>query len=365
MGAGKGWSSEETVFACRAYQTASEDPRKGNGKKKDVFAAQVLEVYNSLIGLCRVDNGTPMYNDRTGEAIIQRCRKARCECIKFEGIVNSIKARDPTGSPTDEQIERAALAVYNGEANLSQMYSYFTDRTKDAGSAFVFYDSLKFFRTTHTWKMISVSKSKNVALHQPQAPTVSPSENEDTVVANDEASQSLAKVNFESPSPQLSHPPSQSPTPTRPSGTKRSIDNAKQMLALHKGAEAIEKMAEASRKRTKIAQEMLELDKQKSMVALFSMPGTDEGIRKEFMRLAQMRALSELQSKISPGTPTSMANSSPSSQSMAESLTISPVTTFAGSTPSAFADGADLAQQAAHSPQQSSDGDAHFPLTQT
>lgn len=297
MGTGKGWTQEETVLACRAYQSASEDPRKGSGKKKDLFTAQVLSKYNDLVRVLRSENLMCTYPDRTGEAIIQRFRKARCECVKFEGIIKSMKSRDPTGSPTDEQFERAALAVYNGEATISQMYTYFRDRTVDAGVDFQFSEALKFLRSTYTWDMVSASKSNRSTTPTSVAHDVDGFQQQ--LVSSTET---VEQPNGEIQSPEISQPPSaipsQSATPTeskvRPAGTKRALENAKQMLALHKGAEAIEKMAEASRKRTKIAEQMLALDKQKSMVTLFSMPGTDEGMRMEFMRVTQMRALSEL-----------------------------------------------------------------------
>lgn len=63
----------------------------------------------------------------TGEDILQRYKKIRCDCIKLEGIIMSINAKSPTGSPAEEDTFRAATAVYNGEANISNMYGYFDD----------------------------------------------------------------------------------------------------------------------------------------------------------------------------------------------------------------------------------------------
>lgn len=65
-------------------------------------------------------------------------------------------------------------------------------------------------------------------------------------------------------------------------------------LEISKGAEAIEKMAESSRKRAKVAEELLKIDKQKSLMALFSMEGTDPSMKKQFLELAQQNALKEL-----------------------------------------------------------------------
>lgn len=103
MGTGKGWSQLETAIACRAYQTASKDHRKGSGKKKELFTAQVLEIYETHIKLPRMTNETSSYPALIGEEIIQRFRKERCECIKFEGIIKSIKERKPTGSLSKDQ----------------------------------------------------------------------------------------------------------------------------------------------------------------------------------------------------------------------------------------------------------------------
>lgn len=67
---------------------------------------------------------------------------------------------------------------------------------------------------------------------------------------------------------------------------------------MHKGAEGIEKLAEASLKRTKIAEEMLQIDKQQSMIALFSMPGTESSVQRRFIELSQMKALENLEGEL-------------------------------------------------------------------
>ena len=68
----------------------------------------------------------------------------------------------------------------------------------------------------------------------------------------------------------------------RPVGTKRALEISKQVLALHKGAEAMEKLAEASQKRTKLAVNLIEIDKQNSLVALFSMSETNPNLKKNY-----------------------------------------------------------------------------------
>ena len=59
-------------------------------------------------------------------------------------------------------------------------------------------------------------------------------------------------------------------------------------------------MAEASRKKTKIAEEALSIDKQKSLISLFSMADTDPEVRKRFLHLSQLQALAELETNCDP-----------------------------------------------------------------
>lgn len=157
MGTGKGWSAEESAAACKAYIKASEDSRQGSGKKKDVFEGEVLVAYTELL-TAMLEDDEKSYTERTGDAIIQRCRKARCECLTFECIVAAIKAKKPTGAPNENEIERDDLAVYNGESIIGNMYTFFMDATIDLGPPFVFKDALEYLRTTSTWYLVLLSK---------------------------------------------------------------------------------------------------------------------------------------------------------------------------------------------------------------
>lgn len=74
--------------------------------------------------------------------------------MKFEGIISSIKARGPMGSPRDDDIERAVLAIYNCEGTVGKMYTFMRSQTADVGPKFVFRSSLSFFQTTYTWDYV-------------------------------------------------------------------------------------------------------------------------------------------------------------------------------------------------------------------
>lgn len=54
-------------------------------------------------------------------------------------------------------------------------------------------------------------------------------------------------------------------------------------------------MAEDSQKHTKVAQNLFEVVKQHYMMQLFSMPGTDQNLRRRFMIASQRKALESLE----------------------------------------------------------------------
>lgn len=58
-----------------------------------------------------------------------------------------IRAKKPTGAPTEEDFIRAATAVYNSEENSSNMYTYFQDGDLDVGTKFEFVGTHLFLRT--------------------------------------------------------------------------------------------------------------------------------------------------------------------------------------------------------------------------
>lgn len=62
-------------------------------------------------------------------------------------------------------------------------------------------------------------------------------------------------------------------------------------------------MAEASRMQVKMVEEMLSLDKQKSMVSLFSIPETDKSMRINSMQFAQKKALVIIQQEANSAVP--------------------------------------------------------------
>lgn len=259
MGSNRGWVSAETVAACRAFLSASQDPRRGTGKKKDLLVKKCHKRYVELMNGIKSTNKDVNYPDRSGEAVIQRYKKAKAECIKFDSIVSQIKSRSPTGSPTDEDIDRAALAIYNEEATISQSYTYLSNRTQDVGDHFPFADALKLFRDTYAWEMCIESKASHqkyrATLLNDKASSASEDMDQRTVPSNKESSDYIAPessdlmsiinqpnqtdvANIPSADPNESNhveptkKSEETPSKSRPIGNKRSLEMMKQCAAL-------------------------------------------------------------------------------------------------------------------------------------
>lgn len=147
-------SPKGTVVCCQACISASKDPRRGSGKKNKVFFAHVFSKYLSITLKVKEKILHGRYFDCTGDGILQRYLKARCEFLKLKGILSSIKSKIPTGTPSDADIERAVVSIYNCEAIIGDMYSFLRDPEQNYGPDIDFLDVLRYFRTTHVWDML-------------------------------------------------------------------------------------------------------------------------------------------------------------------------------------------------------------------
>lgn len=126
--------------------TASENPLAGSRKKKKVYAGQIPELYKKYLDMLRSEYVKLSYTNRSGEAGIQWFRRPRCECQKFEDI----RPKNPTGGPSDDDIERSAVAIYDGEVPVLQMYTFIRDENVYPCPTFVYVEVLKYLHTTRT-----------------------------------------------------------------------------------------------------------------------------------------------------------------------------------------------------------------------
>jgi hypothetical protein len=341
MGTGKGWSEIESLWACKAFIRASENPIVGNGQTATDFAKRIKCRWSDIISDAEETSKTSdvvpsSAPTRTGEAILQHFRKVRKDCIKFFALNQQVKEMKPTGEPRRVDFERIATALWNtkgddkkSSAVKQRMYDYIGDEpnVKNPGPRFRFMHAYKYLETCaqHNLTLGAVtsaspdkSASTAPAFATSNSSTVNVTEwvpaDEDlggaapagtlhsassgAVVddgdAGDAASAAIATVQRANRSLQ------------RPVGKKRALTMQKESRladAIARGAAGIEMLAEASHKRTRLYEESLKVDRDradtekfKANLALCNMSGTDTNLRKLYLKKMQERVLAELHS---------------------------------------------------------------------
>ena len=83
-------------------------------------------------------------------------------------------------------------------------------------------------------------------------------------------------------------------------GSKRAHAFSSQANGLHRGADGIEQLAKAAKRRNDIAEELFYVEKQKAVTELFRLPGTDEILRNRYLQVAQSEALKRLERMCGP-----------------------------------------------------------------
>lgn len=159
----------------------------------------------------------------------------------FEGIMSSFEAKRPTGSPSAEDLLCAAIAVYNSNVIVSQMCTYLRDKHKSPGPPFVFQEAFQYLRTTHTWSMVLAAQE--AAIVNAESSTIH-DENDLSEESVEREVWTGESSGFEEFTIQTEAGGDRNQKYRLP-GTKRSLEISCQVSALSKGAEALEKMAEA------------------------------------------------------------------------------------------------------------------------
>lgn len=159
MGRGKSWTPEEDLIACTAYVRAWESCKDDGNRRNASLEARLLTLYQQLFEQKTREN--PSWNrkvepqERSGNAIRQRIKEIRDVCFKFNAILDNIKSGKLTQNPSEEDIERAAIALYYEECTLDQVHLYFGyNRQREPTTEFHLLRCFRYLRTTNLWKHI-------------------------------------------------------------------------------------------------------------------------------------------------------------------------------------------------------------------
>lgn len=266
-------------MASKAFVSVSEDSVHGVGQKAAKFLASIEKEYARLLDKALEKDSKKPLIKRTGSSLLQRYKKIKKMSLLFEEHVRSIMAAKPTGSPSHDDIIRAATACYNGRAKVSNMYSFFGDSPVDEGASFIFLNCYEWLKGTHLWKQINLS----IDLSRDQI-------KEESVDDNDEESSGSVSLMDKKTAVKEEKVDCTSET-KRPIGSKKAKEMAKHIEAMRKGADGIEGLVEQSRKRNMIAERMLKIEAQKARMELFNMEGTTLAMRHKFLQAEQAKAL--------------------------------------------------------------------------
>lgn len=297
MGTGKGWSDVENLLAFKAFVEASQDSKRGNGQKMDVFETRVASMFQNVVSVHQNRNKEALVQLRVGSSVSQRFKRIKKICIVFEGHYQNLDSLQLTGNPTETDFLPATTAAYNGRLDLGgdkkTIYGYFGDDAANPGTAFLFLNCYLWLRDTDFWRLMTA------------AIATSRTRKEDKNMCGKDIIENVAVIDLdvnisrgssgsaviESSIPKGEESESKSAvrvTPSkRPEGTKKAIEKLHVNAALNRGAQAIESLVRQSEKRNIISSQSLAVQERNSSISLFTMPGTDPEVFRRFMEIQQ------------------------------------------------------------------------------
>jgi hypothetical protein len=122
MDSDKGWTEIDSLWACKAFIGASENPIVGNGQTAKEFALSIKRRWSDIISDSQESGKTsdllpPYAPTRIGDGILQHFRKVSKDCIKCFALTQQVKEMKPTGEPRAADFDRIAIALWNAKGD--------------------------------------------------------------------------------------------------------------------------------------------------------------------------------------------------------------------------------------------------------
>lgn len=312
MGGGSSWEKSSSLLACKGYDRASENSQKGSGQKKEAFHGSVHDEYSSLVRDALDSDASWITKAkaekmlaRTPLAVVVRAKKVKTECLKFDSFVNIILAAKPTGDPKPEDIHNAALAIYNGDGTVANMYRYL--RGDEAPSKeFPFTTEYDWMKETSAFRLLQQRSCRQNAPGKSLTTEGSAAMGSDS--SEDAAASSLPSAPRSSVATAVNQAVGKSGF-KRPLGRNKAGSFLEQNKAISKGSDGIASLAEAAHKRAKLSEEALVIEKKKAeteslkaTLQLFSIEGCCPVLRAQVVKKLQEKALADIVGSNAPST---------------------------------------------------------------
>jgi hypothetical protein len=129
------WQVEEDVAIVAAVVNLPGASVDGANMKADDWARKVREEF---IRKSPVHPKERTWGDRPAAACTKRWALIYRACLKFESCMETVRAMELTGFPTDEELQRVAVGIYNGAVKPSHAYDVIRNPGYVVGDDFPF-----------------------------------------------------------------------------------------------------------------------------------------------------------------------------------------------------------------------------------
>ena len=280
-GRGKQYSNEENISASRAFIRASTNSVNGNDQKFHVFRASVEKNWLLEAKLHRGDgvpaNPPGTWEHRTVSSVIQHYKERKKESQKFQGCILKVVAWGPTGGPSEPDILRMDIAVYNREPIGKGLYRCAGDNFKEPEPDFKFKHVYLWLKQQDLMKHISkgvqatsaarAARRSNAVLKPNVFLTMGPEFDAHEASPPVTSGSSANSQNTTPPQPAVpsdaQEDGAESSIVQRPTGNKRQKTTNANAITKRKLADSMEKMAEVTEMQSEIAKEDLNTTKTK------------------------------------------------------------------------------------------------------
>ena len=116
----------------------------GANQRREAFDQRVHKEFLSFLPPGVNGEETSRWLSRSARAVGKQYKTIRAACIKMYSKVEMVRAADLSGEPTDDDVWRIALLLYNGEGFLSDAYMVMNDKSYNIGPKFPHEASYKY-----------------------------------------------------------------------------------------------------------------------------------------------------------------------------------------------------------------------------
>jgi hypothetical protein len=142
------WKVDEDVAVVAAVINLPGASIDGANMKSEEWARKVREEF---IRMAPAQPKERTWSDRPTAACIKRWALIYRSCLKFESCMGTARALELTGSPTDKELRRVAVGIYNGAMKPSHAYDVIRHLGYVVGDDFPFQDCHAWLKSHSDW----------------------------------------------------------------------------------------------------------------------------------------------------------------------------------------------------------------------